>query len=249
MGPQCICQSVCSITRKFYFDYTVWTLYTCMRTIATVSAIKRLVSLQVWSPLRQTPQPGSSEGSYHSHRGSASPVASQDAVKASVGKVQQPEQTVHEPEDDEVFELPTWLSAAAGGAAAWQLPPGPDAAHGRFPQPTARSSLLSPGPLRYSYQEAAAASAARRAATRRTISCSEPSSSYPPLEASELSPERRPHARASTIEARSLDAAGVEAELGDGDGASPVSLRKRYGGFRACESLPASWRRADATVT
>ena len=175
-------------------------------------------------------------------------MANLDAMSGSVEQ-QQAEQCVDEGEEDEEAALPGWLSTAAGSTAAWQLPPGLDAPHGRSPQPSARSSLLSPGPLRFSYREAAAASAARRSAARRArqspapeISSSMTSSSYPPLVVSELSPERwRPRRWAPTHEARSLDVSGAGVELHVGDGASPVSLRKRFGGFRACESLPAAW--------
>jgi hypothetical protein len=176
-------------------------------------------------------------------------MAEWDASSGNTAQLQSPQQNVDDADENKEAALPGWLSAAAGSTAAWQLPPGVDAPHGRSPQPSARSSLLSPGPLRFSYREAAAASAARRLAARRARqspaqnpSLSATSSSYPPLEVSEVSPERRRcTVRAPTLEARSLDAIGAGAGLDVEDGASPVSLRKRFGGFRACESLPVAW--------
>ena len=219
----------------------------CMATQIAVSTASNAV-MQALSPLGRTPQPESTRGGQHAQRDLTAALGAQDAMSGAL-EDQVPEQIVDEEEDDRDAALAGWLSAAAGSTATWQLPPRVEATHRRSPQLSARSSLLSPGPLRFSYREAAAASAARRSAARKArsspaqgTSSSWTASPYPPLEVSELSPERRPHVRVPTLEARSLQAAQAESSLHHADGASPVSLRKRFGGFRAYDSLPTpSW--------
>lgn len=208
--------------------------------------------MQAYSPLRRTPQPESIDWEHHSHRGRVSCSAEQnpsdrEATTQDVGD---------RAAEEETASVPRWLSTATGSTASWQLPPGP-AAPSRSPRLSARASVFSPGPLRFSYREAAAASAARRSATRQPwavqseeVSADRLPLACPPLEACELSPEPRARAgrRASAETAVQLASAGaaVGQFCGDDDGSSPLSLRKRFGGFRACESLPAAWPRDEA---
>ena len=205
------------------------------------------------SPLRRTSQPESIDSeAHHSRRSMVSYDAEQDPLDR---------ETVARCVDDtaaaeENASLPGWLSTVTGSTASWQLPP-EVVAPGRSPRLLARSSVLSPGPLRFSYREAAAASVARRAAARQGRAASSPRTvsgdlcfACPPLEACEVSPEpcaragRRAPEPESVLQRASADAA-VARRGGDGNGSSPVSLRKRFGGFRACESLPAGWPSED----
>ena len=155
--------------------------------------------------------------------------------------------------------MPVWVSTATASTASWQLPPETAAEPVRSPR--LRSAALSPGPLRFSYREAAAASAARRAAGRRAQAASadeaslsrELSLALPALEASEASPERRQRTRRRTsaegTPQRASAGAAVARDCKAGnDDVSPVSLRNRFGGFRSCESLPGDWLAGDAVA-
>lgn len=212
--------------------------------------------MQAPSPLRRTPEPVRDHHSHHSTAGRDDDVKSRlytEAAELCVSEGQPAGQADH---------VPVWVSTATASTASWQLPPGTAAEPLRSPR--LRSAALSPGPLRFSYREAAAASAARRAAGRRAqaVSADETplsrklSLALPALERSDASPERRERRVCAGQQVSGEDtlhrapaSAAVAYDCGDGDDdVSPVSLRKRFGGFQSCESLPGDWLHRDGAA-